>query len=338
MTAATPTDIASAALRLESVREALAEARGTDPGPLKATRIPGGASREAWLIEAGDGRRYVLRRDPPGSATAISREAEFALVGAALESGVPVPRPLHLEPEGGRFGSAGFVMEFVEGESVARRLLRKPDYASARERLPDQIAVAAARIHAIDAARLHGLLAGPGADPAEAAVASLEVELDRIGDALPAVELGLRWLRLNRPPPVPATLVHGDFRLGNFLCDRDGLRAVLDWELAHLGDPAEDLGWLCVRSWRFGADARRVAGLGDLDPFLAAYAAAGGEPPDPSRVRYWEVFGNAKWAVICAQQAHRHRSGETRSHELASLGRRICEPEWDLLALLEEVG
>ena len=130
----------------------------------------------------------------------------------------------------------------------------------------------------------------------------------------------LRWLRANSPGPAEPRLVHGDFRLGNFIVDEDGLAAVIDWELAHLGDPAEDIGWLCIRSWRFGNDDRPVAGVGGLDEFISAYESAGGASVDRDRIRYWEAFGNVKWAVICARQAHDHLTGVRRSHELASLG------------------
>jgi aminoglycoside phosphotransferase (APT) family kinase protein len=166
-----------------------------------------------------------------------------------------------------------------------------------------------------------------------------EAELDRIGEPLPAVEAGLRWLRLNPPPSARPALVHGDFRLGNFIVDETGLAAVIDWELCHAGDPAEDIGWLTLRSWRFGNDELPVAGVGGLEAFLAAYGAAGGGRPEPERLRWWQAMGNVKWAVICARQAHDHLTGVRPSAELASLGRRICEPEWDLLALLrsEEV-
>ena len=152
---------------------------------------------------------------------------------------------------------------------------------------------------------------------------------------MPAVEAGLRWLRLHPPPtPARAALVHGDFRLGNFIVDPEGLAAVIDWELCHAGDPAEDIGWLCIRSWRFGNDALPVAGLGELGAFLDAYEEAGGTRPDPERLRWWEAMGNVKWAVICARQAADHLTGRRPSAELASLGRRICEPEWDLLELI----
>ena len=113
---------------------------------------------------------------------------------------------------------------------------------------------------------------------------------------------------------------------------------MIDWELCHAGDPAEDLAWLCIRSWRFGNDDLPVAGLGELEPFLDAYEAAGGARPDPERLRWWEAMGNVKWAVICARQAHDHLTGARPSAELASLGRRICEPEWDLLELIGRVA
>ncbi len=316
-----------------AVREALADALGSDPGPVGIRRVPGGASRETFLIEA-PAQGWVLRRDPPGAQSFVSLQVEFGVVRAALAAGVPVPAALCFEPQGGRFESAGYLMGRVEGTSVAPRILRRERYAAARGRLVGEFASALARIHSIELEDAPGV---PGAtqDPALAACELWEGELDRIGEPLPAVEAGLRWLRLNRPPPVerPA-LVHGDFRLGNLIVDEDGLAAVIDWELCHAGDPCEDLGWLCIRSWRFGNDDRPVAGLGALNDLLDAYVAAGGRRPEPERLRWWEAMGNAKWAVICARQASDHLTGRRRSHELASLGRRICEPEWDLLQLM----
>jgi aminoglycoside phosphotransferase (APT) family kinase protein len=259
---------------------------------------------------------------------------EFKLIELAGAAGVPAPHPVAVEPDGGRFGSAGMLMSFVEGTSVGPRILRKPEFETARARLTEQLGSALARIHAIDAAALEGVLPGGTGDPARAQIDEWERRLDEIGNPLPAVELGLRWLRENAPEPAEPRLVHGDFRLGNFIVDERGLAAVIDWELAHLGDPAEDIGWLSIRSWRFGNDDRPVAGVGNLKEFLGAYEAAGGRPPDRERIRYWEAFGNVKWAVICARQAHDHLSGVRRSHELASLGRRVCEPEWDLLQLI----
>jgi aminoglycoside phosphotransferase (APT) family kinase protein len=319
------------------VREVLAEL-GVEAPP-RLTPIPGGASRETWLIEAGeDGLRYVLRRDPPGAESLVSQRQEFDLIRLASDAGVPVPRPLRFEPEGGRFETAGNLMAYVGGESVAPRILRKPEYEAARARLTPQLGEALARIHSIDPGAAVEVLGDPQMDATLAAVESWEQALETIGEPLPAVEAGLRWLRANRPEPTEPALVHGDFRLGNFIVDQSGLAAVIDWELAHIGDPAEDVGWICIRSWRFGNDERRVAGLGSLDEFLAAYESAGGPRLDRERLRFWEVFGNVKWAVICARQANDHRTGLRPSHELASLGRRVCEPEWDMLELIGEAA
>ena len=314
------------------IRLVLAD-RGIDAGPLELTRIPGGASRETWLAE-GDGARWVLRRDPKGSVSLVPMAEEFALISRAAQAGAPVPEPVAFEPDGGRFGSPGLLMEHVEGTSLAPRILRKPEFSEARGALTEQLGQALARIHGIDPASLDGVLPRTEADPALDQISEWERHLDEIGEPLPAVELGLRWLRANAPVPAEARLVHGDFRLGNFIVAETGLAAVIDWELSHLGDPAEDIGWLCIRSWRFGNDDLPGAGVGQLDDFIAAYEAAGGSPIDRDRVRYWEAFGNVKWAVICARQAHDHLSGVRRSHELASLGRRICEPEWDFLQLV----
>ena len=317
---------------ITGVREVLAE-KGIETERLDLTSIPGGASRETWLV-VGDRDRWVLRRDPRGTVSLVPMAEEFALISRAADAGAPVPEPLAFEPEGGRFGSPGRLMGFVDGPSVAPRILRKPEYEAARSGLTRQLGEALARIHAIDPGRIDGVLPGAAEDPALDQIAEWERQLDEIGEPLPAVELGLRWLRANAPRPAQPRLVHGDFRLGNFIVDQCGLAAVIDWELAHLGDPAEDIGWLCIRSWRFGNDDRPVAGVGQLDEFVSAYEAGGGAPVDRDRVRYWEAFGNVKWAVICARQAHDHLTGVRRSHELASLGRRICEPEWDLLELI----
>lgn len=318
----------------EGVRAVLAGCHKGDAGELELSPVPGGASRETWLVRRQGDPLCVLRRDPEGSVSLVRMRDEFTLLERSRAAGVPVPEPIAFEDSGGAFGSPGILMEFVEGTSIAPRILRKPEYEAARGRLPGQLADALARIHSVGPGAVEGVLPPPADDPAVAQIEEWERQIDEIGEPLPAVELGLRWLRANAPNPADPCLVHGDYRLGNFIVDADGLASVIDWELAHVGDPAEDIGWLCIRSWRFGNDDRAVAGLGDLDDFLAAYEAAGGSAPDPGRVRYWEAFGNVKWAVICARQAADHRRGIRRSHELASLGRRICEPEWDLLGLI----
>jgi aminoglycoside phosphotransferase (APT) family kinase protein len=317
----------------DAVRAALAAA-GEDPGPIDLSEIEGGASRQTFLVAARGEPRWVIRREPAAGMSFNSLEVELAAIAAADLAGVAVAPTVRFEPAGGRFGAgAGYAMEFVAGTSVAPRVLRRDDLAGARERLPEQLAAALAQTHSVEPGAVEGLAGGEG-DPALEACELWEAELDTIGEPLPAIEAGLRWLRLNAPPAATPRLVHGDFRLGNVIVNEHGLAAVIDWELCHAGDPVEDLAWLCIRSWRFGNDGLPVAGVGELEPFLAAYVSAGGIRPDPDRWRWWSAMGNVKWAVICARQAHDHLTGARPSAELASLGRRICEPEWDLLELL----
>jgi aminoglycoside phosphotransferase (APT) family kinase protein len=291
----------------------------------------GGSSRELWAFDALVGAErhpLVLRRDPPGVEDPAAQAREAEALAAASRHGVPVPALLWMQDGG------GMVMQRLEGEAIARRILRDERYATARGRLVDDVARAAAATHAVPVAELPALEA-PAGHPAEAAVAALEGELDRIGESHPALELGLRWLRGHLPDPVGPALVHGDLRLGNLLVDESGLVAVLDWELCHLGDPAEDLGWLCIRSWRFGNDDRPAAGCGTRDELLAAYAATGGREITRDELRFWEAFGNVRWGIICLVQADVHLSGARQSLEHAAIGRRTCEPEWDLLAMID---
>jgi len=301
-------------------------------------RLSGGASRETWSFDAvgADGARQelVLRRDPSDLAGQSDRGVEFALLEAARAGGVAVPRVRFLLEPDDELGS-GFVMERVDGETIPRRILRDDAYATARPRLAGQCGEQAARIHAVDPARLPPL----PVQGAREQIDQYREYIDGFGEPHPALELGLRWLADHAPadPPSPV-LVHGDFRNGNLVVGPDGVRAVLDWELSHLGDPVEDLGWLCVKSWRFGMTDQRVGGFGTVDELLASYQAAGGLEVDPAELRYWEAMGTLKWGVICEIQAFTHLEGAVRSVELATLGRRVAEMEWDLLELIESTA
>jgi aminoglycoside phosphotransferase (APT) family kinase protein len=299
-------------------------------------RLSGGASRETWSFDAvtDSGVRHplVLRRDPGEHRGQSDRGVEYELLRVARGAGVLVPEvEVLLGPDDGL--GAGFVMRRVEGETIARKILRDEPYAKARTVLTAECGEQAARIHAIDPSLLPAL---PVTGAAEQLVSYRET-LDALGEPHPGFELGLRWLREHAPPAAVPALVHGDFRNGNFVVGPDGLRAVLDWELAHLGDPVEDLGWLCVKSWRFGA-APPVGGFGGYDELLDAYERASGRTVTLDALRYWEAFGTLKWGVICQMQASLHWSGVVRSVELAALGRRVAEMEWDLLATMEELG
>ena len=252
----------------------------------------------------------------------------------AADAGVPVPRPLAVEPAGGRFGTAGMIMAWVDGEALPRHVQRDPALAVARERLAYELGAALAALRTVDLGGLGGLevSAAVPPDPAAAALSSVRAMLDATGEALPALELGLRWLELHRPAPVRPSLVHGDFRLSNFLVGPSGLRAVIDWEFWHTGDPAEDLAWVCARPWRFGADAQLVAGIGTREALLEGF----GETLAPTRLRWWDVLSQAKWAAYCAHQATLQRQGAHRSLERTVLARRVAEAESDMLSLIEE--
>lgn len=285
----------------------------------------------------------VARSDRTGRPGAM--DAEARLLRAAGAAGVPVPPVLATgsgtlvtgdevsgqgpgASAGGREAPVGawMVTGRLPGEVIARRVLEDPSLAGARSHLAVDCGRALAAIHSLA--------------PGDVAWLDDADQVDQFGALLhamswgrPALELALRRLQATRPPPSGQSLVHGDFRIGNLLVDPDGLRAVLDWELAHIGDPLEDLGWFCVRAWRFGMPGR-AGGFADREQLLDAYSQASGRPVDRRSVDWWEAVGTFKWAVMCMVQAASHLSGTSRSVELATIGRRVCENEWDLLCLL----
>ncbi len=302
-------------------------------------RLSGGASRETWSFDAVDGdgtaAALILRRDPGSSSGGTDRGTEYELLRAAHAHGVTVPAVRFLLDEADNLGS-GFVMTRIDGETIPRKILRDPEYSRARGVMTRECAAAAAAIHAIPTAELPHL----ARQDAPTLVDQFRGVIDMFGEPHPTFELALAWLaeRAVALHDSEYRLVHGDLRNGNFVVGPEGLRAVLDWELAHLGDPIEDLGWFCVKSWRFGNTDLRAGGFGTAEELVAAYAGAGGGTVDEEALRFWEVFGTLKWGVICQMQTFSHLNGLVRSVELAALGRRVAENEWDLLALLDPAG
>ncbi|HEU5083182.1 MAG TPA: phosphotransferase family protein, partial [Acidimicrobiales bacterium] len=288
-------------------------------------RLTGGASRETWAFTAG-GERFVLQRARPGSPRGEAMADEAALLRAAAAAGVPVAAVVSASGDPAVLGAGYLVSRFVDGETIARKILRDDAYATARSRLAADCGRALAGIHSIPTDVV----------PLERGdqVAQYREVLDGFGDPHPTFEHAFRWLEANRPAATGEALVHGDFRLGNLMVGPDGLEAVVDWELAHVGDPMEDLGWLCTRAWRFGAPGP-VAGVGPYEQLFDAYADASGQAVDPDVVRWWEVLGTLKWGIMCIIQARSHLDGHVQSMELAAIGRRVCEQEHDLLLLLE---
>jgi aminoglycoside phosphotransferase (APT) family kinase protein len=305
-------------------------------GVAELRRLSGGASQETWSFDAtsaGARLPLVLRRRPAGTTDsavgmALPLETEAELLRLAAGAAVPVPGVRFVLEPGDGLGS-GYVMERLAGETIARRILRDEAFADVRPRLARHCGEILARIHSVPRASLPEL---PVAD-AEGQLARYRAAFDAFDHPHPVFELAFRWIGEHLPPQVELSLVHGDFRNGNLLVGADGVRGVLDWEIAHVGDPMEDLGWLCVNSWRFGAELP-VGGFGTREELFAGYEAAGGRAVDPARVRFWEIAGTLRWGIICMMMYGAFARGSDASVERAAIGRRSSEAEIDLLELL----
>ena len=299
-------------------------------------RLSGGASQETWsfaILEGSDRRRLILRRAPTGyrpSSASAGLATEARLMELAAESGVPSPRVLHvLRPEN-KLGD-GFLMDYVPGESIPRKILRDVAFSEVRPKLAFELGQILARIHAMPRSGLDTLREST----VHGTIADLYGSYKADQCPRPVFEFAFRWLNDKIPAaPEIVTLVHGDFRNGNLIVGPDGVRAVLDWELAHFGDPMEDLGWLCVNSWRFGTIDRPVGGFGDLAELIAGYENAGGRTVDPQRVIFWQTLGTLRWGIICLGMLARYESGQDRSIERLMIARRASETEIDLLRVL----
>lgn len=334
------------------VLAAIEAAAGTGARLGAVAPMPGGACQENLRVDVEilDGpdagaHRLVLRSDATSSLPgSLGRADEFAVIAAARRAGAPTPRARWLTPDLLRPGAHAYFLDFAAGVAIGAKVVRSPALAPARERFCEDVAAALAAIHRVTPAGEPGLdLSASGwhahasanpQDHATGALAFLDDMLATMRRRRPAIELGLRWLAANAPPPAETTLVHGDYRVGNFLFTPDGLEAVLDWEFAHWGDPLEDVAWLCVRDWRFGRVDRPAGGVATRADFYAAYAAASGRPVDPRRVHFWEVFGNLRWAAGAIWQGERYLSGAEADLELCAIPRRAAEMEYEALRLI----
>ncbi len=296
--------------------------------PTGLERLSGGANMESWRFNAG-GEDCVLRRAPSlemMTGRALDHHGEAALIRAAQSAGVTAPEVLvELTPEDG-IGS-GFVMRRLPGTPEPAAILQTEDPAALLADLAQELAA----IHRIPTAGL----SAPVMDTA-AALADLKARFSDYGGDRPILALALRWLERNLPTAAEPRLVHGDFRLGNLLVEHGRLSGVLDWELAHLGDPHEDLAYGCMTVWRFSRPDRPALGLGSVAALAAAYTAAGGAAFDHTRFRFWLIYRTFWWALGCLQMGEMWRRGIDRSVERVVVARRTAEQELDLLLLLEE--
>lgn len=314
-------------------QQALAEglqrvmARASRLGPVTdLLRLSGGANMQSWRFEVG-GEAFVLRRAPSAewvAGRALDMVREAAVIRCAQANGVPAPEVVaELEPQDDI--GLGFIMRCVPGSPDPDNALSSPPALLA------EIAAAMAKVHALDPAALPFL---PVLEPT-AGVEGLAAQFAEAGGDRPAVALGLAWLRANLPPPAPLAVLHGDLRIGNIMVDDGHLSALLDWELAHLGDAHEDLAFGCMTVWRFGRLDKRGFGLGSIEDLARAYEAAGGTAFEPARFRFWLIYRTVWWALSALSMGKGWRSGADRSLERVVVARRAAEQDLDLLLLLE---
>jgi len=324
-------------VNIEELSKALTRvAQSTIPGALsieKLQRLTGGASYETWAFQVMGNAGVVpliLRRMPPSAVTmsySAGPEMEARLMNLAGVKGVPVPAIRHVLVGGDNLGR-GFISDRVAGETLGRKIVYDRSFADVRPGLARSCGEILARIHSIAAPELPLLLASEQ-------LKSLYQSYNQLGNRRAVFELAFRWLRQRLPvQQIEPCLVHGDFRNGNLIVGARGVCAVLDWEFSHLGDPAEDLGWITVNSWRFGEIDKPVGGFGSVDDLLEGYQSAGGTPISPERVRFWRAMGSLRWGIMCGEFARQRGDGEPVSVERAMIGRRVSETEIDLLDLI----
>ncbi len=302
-------------------------------------RLTGGANRTTMSFDADIGHErleLVMQlsahvSDPlSGITPEIGTANQARLMMAAQRVGVPAPKVLAILEPSDQLGE-GYIALRIAGETLGPRIVRDDRFAPARKVMTRQCGQILAAIHRIEPTEVPFLMEQNAAEH----VAAHRRIVDYYGFRLPALEFALRWAELNVPSKQRRTVVHGDFRVGNLIVGDEGIRCVLDWELAQIGDPMQDLGWLCIRTWRFGG-AAAVGGFGSREALYAAYEDASGHAVEPGHARFWEAFGNVKWAIDCLRLGM--RGVQEGQIERSAIGRRIEEPLWDFFNLIEGRG
>lgn len=310
--------------------------------------LSGGACQDNYAISLTDkskNKEIVLRTDKGASLlSSLSKADEFKVAELIFKAGVKTPEPILLEEDSSIIGTPFFLMEKIYGKATGRYITKDRELDSYRKSgMVRDLAQNLAKIHTItpeDVSDKH--LVGklkyiPRSEYTKNCISDLRSNLDKLPEAHPAIELCLNWLEKNQPSIDEIVLVHGDFRTGNFMMNAEGLQGILDFEFAHFGDRHEDISWLCMRDWRFGRLNKEVGGFGDRKVFYSYYEEFSGKAVDPFKVSFFEIIGNLRWAIGSCEQAERHLSGKDKGIELAAIGRRTAEMEWEAMRIIEEV-
>ena len=306
---------------------------------ISCDRLSGGASQETYRICVQiDGQEvlHAMRRTPGGvhAEKVVGHpglETEARLMQAAKHAGVPEPEVFHILRAEDGLGD-GFIMEWIEGEALGARINRSEQFEQLRPKLAFACGEIMAQVHNID---LDDSGLRPHLDEVspEQFVRQTWERYQTLLTPQPMIDYAAQWLLANLPKNYTPSLVHNDFRNGNFMVSTDEIVAVLDWELAHIGDPMRDLGWICVNSWRFGSD-KPCGGFGSYEDLFAGYESVTGQPVDRDAVKFWEVFGSFWWAVGCLGMAEHYRTGPDKTVERPAIGRRSSECQVDCVNLL----
>ena len=306
----------------------------------KAERLSGGASQETYRIEidSDSGSRILAMRRAPGGEKVEPTpghpglDVEALLMQSARDVGVPEPEVYHVLQDEDDLGD-GFIMEWLDGIALGARVVRSPELEDIRPRLAFLCGEILAKLHSIDLEKTGLDKRLDVIEPAQ----YIEQTWQRYKDfdtAQPMIDYAGRWLLDHCPDEVEVALVHNDFRNGNIMFSPEGVVAVLDWEVAHIGDPMRDLGWICTNSWRFGRSDLPVGGFGTYEDLFAGYESITGTPVDAERVKFWEVFGSFWWAIGCLGMAEHYRTGPDQTVERPAIGRRSSECQIDCVNLL----
>jgi aminoglycoside phosphotransferase (APT) family kinase protein len=306
--------------------------------------LRGGSVQQNWGFDArfsggaleGD-QQLVLRTNAATRlAESLTRFQEFAVLKAAFAAGVTTPEPLIACEDSGVWGSPFFVMRRARGIAAADRITGEAALDPALPAMAEQLGRELARLHTIRPPRSDLAFLVPYTEVGAARqIAGFRTYLDRHSEPRPVLELGIRWLETHIPPLTQPVLCHHDFRTGNYLVDRAVLTAILDWEFAGWGDPHEDIGWFCCKSWRSARLDRDAGGIADRAPFYRGYESQSDLAIEAQRVRFWEVLASVRWAIIALQQCDRYMFGGERNLDLALTGRRATECELEILMQLD---